>query len=451
MNPIDRFTRDDVSAKVWWPLAMLLVVLFVLTFPSRGDERDRARQAAAARGALIVTEVVDPALGDADLGDTLAPALASDLSATITDEVLDEDGTVAVVRVWARDGRLLYSGSDADVPGSEAAINDDRIKAAADDPQRAFTLRTETTPTGEPADPRYVVYLALPSTPGVVAEVEFDDDAVLAATNTKWFTYQAALLLAGALVLTLAGLSMREPVARIGAGVAFYPTSVPAGSAVIDADDAALLRQAGAHARRRVQGMQDRMESLELEKVQLEGELQRALSTRAMATPVVATAIPRAAAPAVAPDVEPVPVAPRPARKPVVAPEPAVVKAVEPEPVKAVEPEPVVASVPAPQSEDDSMGFVLLPETEVIVNTEPPPSPDRWAASATPPREVALPEDQPDEDVLSILERLVEPVGASAKGGVDPGDLRARLARTAARKKPGSRAAEQFNEGRDPH
>jgi hypothetical protein len=41
MRFIDRFTLDDVSAKVWWPFAMVLLVLFVLTFPRNTEPSPR--------------------------------------------------------------------------------------------------------------------------------------------------------------------------------------------------------------------------------------------------------------------------------------------------------------------------------------------------------------------------------------------------------------------------
>ena len=45
MRFIDRFTRDEFSAKVWWPFTMVLLVLFVLTFPAehRAANRGTAR------------------------------------------------------------------------------------------------------------------------------------------------------------------------------------------------------------------------------------------------------------------------------------------------------------------------------------------------------------------------------------------------------------------------
>jgi hypothetical protein len=45
MRFIDRFTLDDISAKVWWPFTMLLLVLLVLTFPAENRAIDARRRA----------------------------------------------------------------------------------------------------------------------------------------------------------------------------------------------------------------------------------------------------------------------------------------------------------------------------------------------------------------------------------------------------------------------
>ena len=70
-------------------------------------------------------------------------------------------------------------------------------------------------------------------------------------------------------------------------------------------------------------------------------------------------------------------------------------------------------------------------------------------AAAKPAAEVVRIPDSDDEgrhdaEVLDVLERLVEPVGTAPL--TDPGEMRARLARTAAAKKPGSRSDERFHE-----
>src|SRR5436190_1997211 len=51
MRFIDRFTRDELSAKVWWPFTMVLLVLFVLTFPAEHRAIDAPHRETAAAGA----------------------------------------------------------------------------------------------------------------------------------------------------------------------------------------------------------------------------------------------------------------------------------------------------------------------------------------------------------------------------------------------------------------
>jgi hypothetical protein len=79
-----------------------------------------------------------------------------------------------------------------------------------------------------------------------------------------------------------------------------------------------------------------------------------------------------------------------------------------------------------------------------------------------PPKVVALPEsdlvapapsipsdDGRDAEVIDVLERLVEPAGGQTlHPELDPSEIRARLAKTAASKKPGTRQdRERFIEG----
>jgi hypothetical protein len=49
------------------------------------------------------------------------------------------------------------------------------------------------------------------------------------------------------------------------------------------------------------------------------------------------------------------------------------------------------------------------------------------------------PDPSSNEEAADVLARLVEPVSERPSNEVDPGAIRARLARTAALKKPGSR------------
>jgi len=282
-------------------------------------------------------------------------------------------------------------------------------------------------------------------------------------------------------------LSMREPVAKIGTEVPFYPESVPPWLAVIDVDRAVALEQAGDRAKDRLANLQHRLDESERMRHAAEGELQQALTAlsarRGMPVPNAAalgkpTGAPRqptpeAAAAAVAAAAasakaaktrrarraEPAPVEakPEPAKttskpKPV-RPEPTPVAA-QAEPVVIPEP-PVSAPEPAPEKVSD-LGSVNVQADDVSVTAtaEEAEHPDAWPEVVVLPdpelaRRGAVATGSPDSDaaVLDVLNRLVEPVGDPGPAGDDDvGDMRARLARTAALKKPGSRERREERE-----
>ncbi len=56
----DRFTLDEVSAKIWWPLAMVALVALVLTVPAANHAADRARRESAARAIVLSTSQIEP-------------------------------------------------------------------------------------------------------------------------------------------------------------------------------------------------------------------------------------------------------------------------------------------------------------------------------------------------------------------------------------------------------
>ena len=129
--------------------------------------------------------------------------------------------------------------------------------------------------------------------------------------------------------------------------------------------------------------------------------------------PVAAQApTPAPSAPPAAEPVVPAPAAKKPRRpaKPAAAP-------------VSASPEPVAPAV------------VSLPESEVV----PTPRPVPVAAAA----------DGRDAEVIDVLERLVEPAGGQTlHPELDPSEIRARLAKTAASKKPGSRQdRDRFTDG----
>jgi hypothetical protein len=393
MGLIDRFTRDDVSAKVWWPFTLVLLVLVLLTFA--GQQRSEADVRSAAR-AWFADDIVPTLQNSLAEGDVQAP-LDAPAADVVRAALADTGGHQALraVRLWAEDGLLLFSSGVDDAIGSREALNDAQIVVALTDPSRDVTVTSTRTHTGLETSPLYQGYRALPTTPATVAEMEMDETTLLAATRATWQGYRITGLAALALVLALALLSMREPVAPIGAGVPFFATSLPRGHVLIDADDEARLRQAGAWAKSRVASTEGRVSGLEAQNRALQAELQQALSSLARRTP--ARAMP--------------------------APVPAVERAAPP----------IRAAVPEPgPSKEPLLDLVVLPDSEPAV-----------PVAAAPPEAEATAEDPDPHDVLA---RLVGPVGGEGDPTVDPSDVRARLARTAALKKPGSRERREERE-----
>jgi hypothetical protein len=96
---------------------------------------------------------------------------------------------------------------------------------------------------------------------------------------------------------------------------------------------------------------------------------------------------------------------------------------------------------PAPAKSEPDGG----PEVVVLPVEKPTPV---GAAKASTPTTVAAPSTAPEQDASAdVLHRLVPEGDAPVEPLDDPGDLRARLARTAALKKPGSKERQDQREG----
>lgn len=484
MNPIDRFTRDEVSAKVWWPVVLVLIVLTILTLPAEHRAIDAERTAAAGRASVYAEQVIGPAVGGANLKTPLEGDVADRVREVISREVL-VDPQVRVVRLWNPDGTLLWSSDDRDPVGSGEALNDLQLHLAVAEPRSpGVTLLSGSDLSGVESPTTFSTYQALgdDSDVSAVAQFEVPDTTLLSDVRRTWLAHRLTVGLAALFILGLALASMREPVAPIGAGVLFYPESLPVGSAVIDEDERIDLERGGTYSRHRVQALESRLRESEKQRVRAEGELQLALSSRASSSPLSESAIPRpgaqraerpvvtvvpdldsstrespdavpaanrrrsassrttAASPqndasVAVPDPKPRSKTPKSRRGPAVdlarasgpAPMPTVSRSrdrtAEPERKPELEPR-VEPEVPAPQKAEDP-GRRPLPDEDVFVLHERP-----------------SPEGAGDEDPAHVLQRLVEPVGSHAAPDVDPSVIRTRLARTAALKKPGGRAKE---------
>ncbi len=513
MKLIDRFTRDEVSAKVWWPLALLGIIALVLTFPAANRAADDARAEAAGRAVTLSTTVIEPAME------------ANPNAALVTDSLsrfVADDPVWSAARVWSPSFTLWASSVRTDPIGSGEWINDDQLKAAMKNGSYAFV--TDRLPTNDAGPTTFHAYTAIEASTGpFVTEFEARDSVLLADVHRDWLGYRIVAGLATLLLLGLAILSMREPHARIGTNVPFDPESVPADRAVVELDRAVELDQADDRVQDRIAGLQERLDESERTRLKAEAQLQQALTAlgsggRSMTVPRPGgaaqqpeppTRTPRKSAPeepaqpAPARAFEPAPkpsVQPKAAPTPAAAPRPAAPERPQPTPRReAPAPQPAAVQQPAARKKKPEQPVkpaaaapAQMPKAPPPPVTAPapaakaPPAPPRRAGKHTPseavtvssdevavtaasgdqrtdgaewPEVVKLPEPEkarvgarahgPDSDeaVLDVLHRLV-PSPEEPRAADEPGDLRARLARTAALKKPGSR---ERQEQRDAH
>ena len=441
MGLLDRFTRDELSAKVWWPFALVLIVLLVLTFPGESRAIDHAQQGASDRAIALITGPLVADAGDVSgpitedraqrLRDALAPALAN-------------DPRIQAVRLWSSDGTLLFSTNPNERVGSNAAMNNAILATASEASGRRINETSRHDLLGDPSAAHYDTYLALPSDARVVVEVQTSDALLLDGLRSLWLRIRIALAVASLLVLGLAILAMRKPLAAVGAGVPFYEATIPRGQALISLEEETELRHAGAHAKERVKSMEDRLRELEADKLRLEGELQLALSTKAAGMRVIPSPN---AAPAPAPASAPRVVRVEPAAE--VPPQPAAPAASQPARRTPARSAPLPEPRPATAATRSTSELMVIPDaaaapSDVVV------VPEREEDDGVAAPQVPAP-PAPSEEAVDVLHRLVEPVGAHQEPAAsDPSVIRARLARTAALKKPGSRERREEREERDP-
>jgi hypothetical protein len=263
---------------------------------------------------------------------------------------------------------------------------------------------------------------------------------------SDWFRLQllAGLLAASFLVLTI--LSFREPLARTGAGVRFSSDGVPPGYALVEEERLRAVNDVYDLAQERVARLKERLRMSEHARLATEGELQRVLSgfepqkrstgvgsLPTMAPPVVVRSEVKAPeAPEVFVETEPVVVDPEPAAdvespalsarksEPEVAFVVPALEALEPERT-GVEPEPEVKFEPEPEP-------ILIPESAAEPFVDP-----------LIPELGDLADDDEDDAAIAreLLLRLMETEVPMANSGVDPGEVRQRLVKMAASKRPG--------------
>jgi hypothetical protein len=474
---LDRFSRDEVSAKIWWPLALLGVIALALSFPIANRAADRTRADAAVEALRVSDATLQPL--------TSAGASTAEISQAAR-AIVAAEPTLSAVRVWDASHELMASSDPADRVGSAEALNDADIDRAL----VAGSTWVVADAAGGSSEPMYSAYTAIRGDGGdVVTQFEAADATLLADVHHDWMWFRIVVGAATLLLLALALLSMREPVARIGAGVPFSPENVPPWLRVMDVDREVALEQAGERARDRLANLQAKLDESERQRLRAEGELQQALTALGTKSPPPATLIVPDATPTTSPVASASPQSLRGAPTPDAAAAAlaaqeekkraraaaaaekqrakaeAAAERAKAQAAAAAAAEAQAAAEAAAKAEADRRVAASL----AAAADEQPPRPDQVsvrrddvdvsvgandtadAAADEWPQVVVVPEPKPAEvtagasansngnhEARDVLERLV-PETSDPRPADDVSDLRSRLARTAALKKPGSR------------
>jgi hypothetical protein len=476
MSPVERFTRDEASKYVWAGLALvaLLGLVYVITRSDRavGDERVVSQ----ARAVRYVEQVIAPPLeGDALIPPiTVPPALEGAVRRSIL-----PDSRVSRVRIWSVEGVLLFSTDQSDRPGSDAGLLDSVLGEAA---REGPITGSDLSDSGGADDPeRSLLRTYVPVGPTGVAEIDQTDAGTVGPVRTAWFRYQVLAAVVLLLLLVMTGLSLRDPIEPINAGVPFAHSSIPAGFSLIDDDRLHAVHEVYRLASERVARLQEKLAEAEGARRRLEGYIQQRLSKVGASpshpvVPEVASAPPPAPAPAIVqvPESEVVVTSPqggaraaapagplaRAARDQKTAPETSRKKTPEavkpkrapkkqdemPEPEKPVAPPPEAAKPHlAPEPQRKEAAAVVTPVAKPAPTPKPAasaPAPAPVAARApTPAPRSPIPQVDDAKAHAAALETFIRLTESNRQPHdatpVDQGAVRAALARTAARKKPG--------------
>jgi hypothetical protein len=457
MSPVERFTRDGASKYVWAGLALVALIGLAYAIMAGGRAVDDERAASQGRAVGYVDQVLAPRLQGHDLA-----APISGLDGAVRRSILS-DTRVSRIRVWSADGELLFSTDGSDRPGSHAGLNDPLLRVAE---REGPITRSDFSDSGGADDPeRSLLRTYVPLGTTAVAEVDQTDAGTVGPVRTEWLSYQ--FLAGGVLLLFLIviGLSLREPIEPINVGVAFAGSAIPAGFSLIDDDRLHAVREVYRLASERVARLQEKLEESEEARRKLEGEIQQVLSKVGASAPHPAAATPAVEPrpPAPAPTVVQVPesdivvtsphggawaTAPagplaRAARDQKTVPvtsrkkKPAVVKPKRAprKPNEKREPEEPVAAPPeatkprrAPERERRPAAPVSTPAPAPVAARAPAPT------SPAPQVDEATAQTAALETFIRLTESDRQPHDMTT---VDQGAVRAALARTAARKKPG--------------
>jgi hypothetical protein len=295
MGLIDRFTRDAVSKYVWGGLLALALLALALTIWAGGGAVREAARAAERRGVAIADRVERELTGE-----PVAPV--ADVEG-LTDAVLRHPA-VSRVRVWEPDSAKLRFTTDArerrrDL-NSGFSLNDEFLAAATGE---VITITDFSDTFGDPADdPAHTLlrtYVPVEGPAGrFVVEVDHLDELTTGPVRSEWFRYRLLAAAAFLAMLVMTGLSLREPVDEINAGVVVVPASAsasaPAGRSLVEAERLAEAEKVYRLANDRIERLKRELQRSEEVGRRLEGELQRRSAKAGVAPTAPALDRPRA-------------------------------------------------------------------------------------------------------------------------------------------------------------
>ena len=450
MGLIERFTRDAASKYIWGPLTLASIAALILLMTGVAGAVEDERRLAEARATGYVDQVIAPRL-EGYLTGQAEQALRGAVERSIL-----SDERVERVRIWAPNGSLLFSTDRADRLGSQAALNDELLRDVSDG---TTITRSDISDTGGADDhERTLLRTYTPFAGSVIAEVDQTDEGTLASVRSEWLGYQILAGVCIALFLILSILSLRDPLEPINVGVPFAASSVPPGHSLIDDDRLHAVQEVYRLASERVERMKAKLEESEEARLRLEGDIQQTLSKAASGMGHVVSQV--AAAPS-SPVEQVLEVEQVPEEKVVQVPESEVVRAPlgdswvahadeKPAPAKSAR------TKPAPKRRKRVRPKPQKPVAASAAEAPPEAAIRQEAASHVQvvTRKSAAPAD-PDaadarahEAALATFIRLTRSDRQSHDSSeVDQGAVRAALARTAARKKPGGERLRAHDEG----
>ena len=131
-NPMSTHRRPGASRiRFLGVVAAALLVLLGLTYLFSASARSDAEDDAEARATDYATRALAPALDENVVTGDLVGSDERTLLVQAQSQILDRDGRVAAVRIWTRDGDLIFSTSQRDAVASVVEGENPLIAAAA--------------------------------------------------------------------------------------------------------------------------------------------------------------------------------------------------------------------------------------------------------------------------------------------------------------------------------